>query len=281
MKFVPSFRNTIIGLLAMALGAAAPSLASAEDDKSLVFVVHPFDTPTQLYRRFRPLCDYLQETLGRPLTLRVASRYEEQIGYIADGRADLTYIGPTPYVQARKLAPVRLLAAEAENGKAFYRSVIVVRTDSPVRSLAGLKGRSMAFGAEESFSSSYIPRLLLQDAGVGLEDLGRHAHLGRHERVALAVLHRDFDAGGLREEIAQTYLDRGLRIVATSEPLPPHAIAASPQLPATLAEAARSALLQPTERGRQAFRALGDRISFVPVSDRDYNLARDVVRRLR
>lgn len=264
-------------LLAVSLGASA-----ASPDESLVFVVHPFDTPSRLYQRFRPLCDYLQEIVKRPVRLRVASTYEEQIQHIAEGKADLTYIGPTPYVRARDhYAPVRLLAAEAEGRQAFYQSVIVVRHDSPVRSLADIHNRTMAFGADKSFSSFYIPRLMLQNAGVRLSNLKNYAYLGRHERVALAVLHRDFDAGGLRLGIAEQYLDRGLRIVATSDPLPPHAIAASPTLSESIARTVRAALLTPNTRGREAFRAMGEDVSFVPIKDSDYDPAREVVRKIQ
>jgi phosphonate transport system substrate-binding protein len=115
------------------LGTATHGAFAAPTAEPLAFVVHPFDTPSRLYQRFRPLCDYLQEVVGRPVALRIASTYEEQIQHIAEGKTDLTYIGPTPYVRAHDhYAPVRLLAAEAENGRAFYRSVIVVRHDSAI-----------------------------------------------------------------------------------------------------------------------------------------------------
>ncbi len=280
---MPTVLRLLKSLLFLALlGLTTSGAYAATAAKPLVFVVHPFDTPSRLYQRFRPLCDYLQEVVGRPVDLRVASTYEEQIQHIAEGKADLTYIGPTPYVRARDhYAPVQLLAAEAEGGRAFYQSVIVVHRDSPVRSLANLRRRTMAFGADKSFSSFYIPRLMLQNAGVRLPDLKNYAYLGRHERVALAVLHRDFDAGGLRLEIAQQYLDRGLRIVAKSDPLPPHAIVARPGLEGPLAEAVRAALLAPNAHGREAFRAMGEDVSFVPINDSDYDLAREVVRTLQ
>lgn len=271
-----------LSILCIFLLGLPHGVQAAPSGEPLVFVVHPFDTPSRLYQRFRPLCDYLQDAIGQPVNLRVASTYEEQIQHIAEGKADLTYIGPTPYVRARDhYAPVQLLAAEAEGGRAFYQSVIVVRRESPIRSAADIRNRTMAFGADKSFSSFYIPRLMLQNAGVRLTDLKNYAYLGRHERVALAVLHRDFDAGGLRLEIAQKYLDRGLRIVTTSDPLPPHAIVARPGLPEPIAEAVRKALLHPGEGASAAFRALGEDVSFVPIVDADYDLARKVVRTLQ
>lgn len=248
--------------------------------RDLIFVVHPYDTPSRIYARFRPLTLYLAGVLERPLNLVIASTYDEQIAMIADGRADLTYIGPTPYVQARNRAAIRILAGEAEKGQAFYQSAIVVRADSPIKTLAELKGKRVAFGAAISMSSTVAPTLMLAQAGVKLEDLADHAQLDRHERVALAVLHGDFDAGGLRLDIAREYLPRGLKILDTSPPLPPHLIACSPHFPEALEIRARQALLVPDDSGLRAFKSLGEAISFVRIDDSHYQSVRRMLRAL-
>jgi phosphonate transport system substrate-binding protein len=256
-----------------------PVLAHASRQE-LVFVVHPYDTPSRIYARFRPLTLYLGAALQRPVRLVIASTYDEQMAMIADGRADLTYIGPTPYVQVRQRSPIRILAGEAEKGQAFYQSAIVVRADSPIHTLADLKGKRMAFGAAISMSSTIAPMLMLAQAGVKLSDLAGHAQLDRHERVALSVVHEDFDAGGLRLDIARQYLPRGLRILATSQPLPPHGIACAAGFPEALASRVREALLNPGEDGLRAFDAMGESIRFVPVDDSHYQSVRHMLRML-
>jgi phosphonate transport system substrate-binding protein len=256
-----------------------PALAQAAK-RELVFVVHPYDTPSRIYSRFRPLTLYLAGVLERPIKLVIASTYDEQMAMIVDGRADLTYIGPTPYVQARDRAPIRILAGEAENGQAFYQSAIVARAKSPITSLADLRGKRMAFGAAISMSSTVAPTLMLAQAGVQLGDLAGHAQLDRHERVALSVLHGDFDAGGLRLDIARQYLPRGLKIIATSPPLPPHVIACSANFPSDLETRARAALLNPDELGLRAFETLGESTRFVTIDDSHYHSVRRMLRTL-
>jgi phosphonate transport system substrate-binding protein len=239
-----------------------------------VFVVHPYDTPSRLYARFRPLTLYLAGALGRPVHLVIATTYDEQIEMIATGRADYAYIGPTPYVRARARGKVEILAGEAENGQAFYQSTLVARSDSPIRQVADLAGKRVAFGAEISMSSAVAPKLILARAGIRRADLAEVAHLDRHERVALAVLHGDFDAGGLRLDIAKAYLPRGLRILATSQPLPPHVIATSPGVSADEARRARQALLHPDAAGQQAMAALGTHTGFVAIEDAHFHAVR-------
>ncbi len=262
--------------------AGLPLLAAAQRP-GWIFSVHPFDTPRRLFARFRPLCDYLQEVSGVPIELQVASTYEQQISDVAQGRVHLSYIGPTPYLRARARSggALRLIAAEAIDGVAAYRSAIVVRTDSPVQSLEQLRGRSMAFGNAISFSSFVVPRYMLANAGVTLRDLGYFRHLNRHEQVALAVLHRDFDAGGLRLELANEYLARGLRVLAQSEPLPPHVIVATSAVASSFDAALTAALLAPeTESGRRALAALGRGASFLPAFESMFDYAQRVVKAL-
>jgi phosphonate transport system substrate-binding protein len=264
------------------LALAGWPLPAAAQRPGWIFSVHPFDTPSRLFARFRPLADYLQEVAGVSIDLQIASTYEQQIADVAQARVHLSYIGPTPFLRARaRSSGLRLLAAEAIDGVAAYRAAIVVRADSQVQSLEQLRGRSMAFGNAISFSSFVVPRYMLANAGVTLRDLGYFRHLNRHEQVALAVLHRDFDAGGLRLEMANEYLARGLRLLAQSEPLPPHVIVATAAVAPALDAALTTALLAPaTDSARRALAALGRGVSFLPARDSMFDYAQQVLKAL-
>jgi len=265
-------RRFLQSLLGLTLGFGLARISSAAP--AGVFVVHPYDIPSRLYARFRPLTLYLSGVLGRPLRLVIASSYDEQIEMIASGRADYAYLGPTPYVRARRRGAVQLLAGEAESDQAFYQSALVVRADSPLRRVADLAGMRIALGDAISMSSALAPKQILSQAGLRRASLAEVAHLDRHERVALAVLHGDYDAGGLRLDIAKTYLARGLRVLATSQPLPPHAVVASPQISKLECERVRLALIHPDEDGVRAVRSLGEKTSFVAVEDSHYQAVR-------
>ena len=254
-------------------------------ENTLLFAVHPYDTPSRLERRFRPLCNYLGRRLGRPVALYLAHSYGDQIRRIANGQVDLAYMGPTPYLRAHDhyledngIKDLRILAGETRHGLAGFHSVIVALDSSPVRTLSDLRDRTLAFGENRSFGSHFVPRALLWQAGLTLADLKDYAYLGRHERVALAVVHGDFDAGGLRKDVAQLYMDRGLRIVAESPLLPPHVIVARPGLDPALGEAVRSALIAPGTDASAAFAALGPGVAFsAAVDDTVFGLARQAV----
>lgn len=282
---VRAVARSLIAACAMLVGAcdepAPPAAVSAPSPagEALVLAIHPYDTPSRLVARFEPLSRYLSETLGLPVELYVAVSYEDQIRKIAAGEVDLAFMGPTPYLRAHDryaapgAAPIIPIAGEEE-----YFSVVVVRRDSGIETVADLRGRTMAFGSHRSFSSHYMPRAILLKHGVGLGDLKDYAFLERHERVALAVLHGDYDAGGVNREIAAKYLDQdiGLKVVEVSPALPPHAIVARSGLDADLIESIRAALLRPDEATARALAEQG-LPRFVAVSDAQFDFARRIV----
>ena len=264
------------------------SVSPAMEKPALIFLVHPYDTPSQLITRFQPLCDYIQQKINHPVKLELASSYVDQIKRISNGQADLAYMGPTPFLRAQdhyladeknKLIPI---AAEVKGGEASYHSVIVVRNSSVITTVDDLNGRTLALGAPHSFSSHYVPRVLIGNAGLAFKDLRDFAFLGRHERVALAVLHGDFDAGGLNREVAQRYKDRspGLRILSTSPPLAPHLIVARPELPIKQLNLLKTALLSPEEQGgkyQSAIDNLGSGTRFTRARMKPFELARRII----
>jgi len=48
---------------------ALTPFAARAAPRPAVFVVHPYDTPSRLYARYRPLTLYLGGVLGRPMRL--------------------------------------------------------------------------------------------------------------------------------------------------------------------------------------------------------------------
>lgn len=259
-------------------------VSSEADPPALVLIVHPYDTPSRIISRFQPLADYLQQQTGRQVKIEVALSYRDQIRRLARNEADLAYIGPTPYLRAHdhylKGAErnLQLIAAEAGEDKTGYHSVLVVHSGSEIRAVDDVRHHTVAFGSPHSFSSHYVPRVMLARAGIQLSDLKDYAFLRRHERVALAVLHGDFDMGGLRKAIAERYLDRGLRIVEESPSLPAHVIAAAPDFDTELAKRLREILISASEDIAKDFQPFGQPVRFVPVEDSDFSLARAVVR---
>ena len=193
-------------VLLVLASSTLPLAAQQQQQLNLTLGVYSWKKPTEVVRDFAPatveLTRLLQAEIGRPalITLRVFKTYDECLDKFVAGEIDLVRFGPASYVLAKKRNPhVQLLAAEQEDGKKRCRGVIAVRKDSPVQCIEDLKGRTFAFGDENSTIGRYLSQAVLVGKGVHADDLAKHRYLERHDKVFKAVEIGDYDAGALHE----------------------------------------------------------------------------------
>ena len=133
------------------------------------------------------------------------SNYERQAEDLVGGRIDVAWNSPLAWVRARRLAAARgaaLTPVTMRDTDCDLRSVIVVRADSPVSSLADLAGRTVATGAVDSPQATLLPLSLLRSAGLEPETgltvrrldigVGLHGdHVGGEREAARALFAAD------------------------------------------------------------------------------------------
>lgn len=268
----------LLAVLAMGLALALPAQAE------IVLGVHPFKPATRLTESFQPLAQYLSARMGQPVTLRIARDYQDHVDSVANGSYDLAYMGPSLYVKLREsYGAFPLLARQRTGAQPVFHSKIFVRADSPVTDLAGLVGRRVAFGDPKSTMGHLVPRYMLWQAGVNVDQLASHKFVNDHVNVALGVLTGEFDAGAVKEDVFYQYEKRGLRAIATSAPISDHLFIGSKRMPPAVVERLRTILLAMHQDpdGRTALQALTPGVNaLVPVQDRDYDALRAVMKKL-
>jgi phosphonate transport system substrate-binding protein len=104
--------QTVLRLAAwMVLSCIFMSPVHADTTEPLTIGVHPFLPATTLIERFSPLAQYLSDRLQRSVRISVSSDYEEHIRATGEGRFDIAFLGPAPYVKVvEQYGPQRLLA---------------------------------------------------------------------------------------------------------------------------------------------------------------------------
>ncbi len=191
-------------------------------DKPLIrFGVIPRYNPVVMYKRYQPIMDYLTQNTPYRFELTISRDYPEAVRYLRDGVTQISSLGDVTFTEASTLyGAIPILKPLNEDGTPYYRSAIIVPHGSPLKSLQDLKDNTVVFGSPHSTSGNLIPRYMLWNSGIRLQDLALFTNLKHHDAVAKAVLKGQYDAGAVKDVIAKKYMNYGLRVLAYSEPLP-------------------------------------------------------------
>lgn len=239
--------------------------------------------PKDDVRQVASLAEWLEGQMGEAFGVYIPSPEESLVDSVCSGRADFAVVGTVSYLQAHQQCGAQILARGLNaDGKDTYRAAIIVAANNSLQTLADLKGHAFAFGAVNSTQGHLIPRLMLQQAGLGLEDFSTYTYTASHTATANAVTSGRVDAGALQDTLAAELARRGLvRILAFSEPYPSSGIIASPDVPSDVVESVRQALLRLDPLGADSS-ALYDwqrtemPLGFVAANDDEYEALRQI-----
>jgi phosphate/phosphite/phosphonate ABC transporter binding protein len=274
---------------ALSFGGAGPAFGGnarkqasspSTDPPTLVFIIPPVEDVNVMYATFLPLKEYLERAVSRKITLKVAQTYLEAVEHIGKGAAHLAYLDPSAYCEARHRYGVVPLAKTVQAGSSANRSVIVTRADSAIAKIADARGKRLALGSVQSSSSYLIPAVMFKEVGVGLRDFAAVDYLEQEDRIALSVLTRRHELGGLSERVANKYLADGLRVIKTSEAIPQYSICACACLSDGLRSALRDALLAVNKTGEATLAAMKVIDGFAAAEDRDFDVVRVMLKNL-
>lgn len=212
------------GLIAAGLISVAALASPAQAEVTLKFGVYATDSRSDMERKFRPALSALEADLSKRLgdtvniTLQISPSYEGGLDDLLEGRVDFTRLGPASYVLGKdKNSGISILAMDSKKGQKTFNGIIAVAEDSNIRSASQLKGRSFAFGNEQSTIGRYLSQLYLRENGVHAGDLSKYKYLGRHDKVGIAVGRGEFDAGALKESTFKKLVKKGLPIRALAK----------------------------------------------------------------
>jgi ABC-type phosphate/phosphonate transport system substrate-binding protein len=155
---------------------------------------------------------YFQER-GLDFDYVLYSNYERQVGALFNGHIHVAWNSPLAWIQSQRLAEKSGRRAEAicmRDSDCDLASVIVVKADSDLGTLADLKGKRVAVGAEDSPQATLIPLGFITESGlvpnrdfevVRFEILvGLHGdHIGGEREAVAALMHGDADAACILE----------------------------------------------------------------------------------
>jgi len=255
----------------------------AHADIKLSFGLYSSEAPTTLVKQFRPVINSLEKQLSRDLKttvsikLSISKTYEEGIDSLVNGQVDFARFGPASYVSAtERNQEISLLAMETKDGQKEFKGVICVHKESPIKSVADLKGRRFAFGSEKSTIGRYLSQKYLMEHGIRAKDLEVYEYLGRHDMVGYAVAKGKYDAGALNQNTMKKLIKAGvpLRAIAEFNNVTKPWIARA-KLDSKLVAALRNALI--SFEDKQALSSI-KLDGFTSAEDKDYKTIREAIK---
>lgn len=241
-------------------------------------------TPKEGLAYYREFLDYLGNKIGRPVEYVDAEDYAEINRKLEVGELEAAFVCSGPYVDGKKKFGLEFIAAPTAYGKEVYYSYFIVPTNSPVKTLDDLRGKSFAFTDPLSNTGKLVPEFTLAKKGERPEHFfGTTSYSGSHDNSIKAVSAGLVD-GAAVDSLIWEYLNRKhpeqtvkTRIIYKSEPYAPPPFVVRPDLDPAIKEKLRDVMLNAHKSPEG--KALLDKMMidrFGPIDDTAYDSVRNI-----
>lgn len=248
---------TLIGLSGLSAIFTSQAFASIHNDSqadALVFGVSPAKDPEQTMKNWNPVVKYLSRKSGVKVRLSVAASVEDFEKQLGQGAFDFVYMNPYQYTTYHKTQGYVAFAKEKDKK---VKGIIVVKKDSPYKSLADLKDQTVVFPQEDVFAANVLPRAKLNQEAIPYKP----NYVESPNSVYRAVYKGDIPAGG---GVVETYenlnpvVNSELRVLWTTKQYTPDAFAVHPRVSQVQREKVQAAMLNMNQepRGHMLLNAL-------------------------
>ena len=259
-----------------------------EKQKVLRFGMIPFESADKLIEKATPLMDAIGKGIGMEVKLSVAADYTGVIEALRGKKLDAAFLTPASYILAKQEANARVILKSQRNGNPYYYGAIITRSDSGIKTLQDLKGKSFAFGDPISTSGHVFPRKLLLENKISPDrDFSHLIYSGAHDATVLAIMNKKVDAGATYSDDSTgskgswtRYLKpeeiKDIRVLAVTDPIPSDNICVSQDMDPKLAEKLAQVIIDfgKTKEGSELMQKIYKFTGYIRATDADYDPVR-------
>ena len=229
----------------------------------------------------------MEKKLGVPVEMIVTSDYSGTIEAMRSKHVEVAWLGPFSYVLASIVGNAEAIVGgiRKSTGKMAYKSIIVTREDTGIKTIEDLRGRSFAFLDPASTSGYLVPMNMLKNIGIDpKKDFKNVIFAGSHTAVQLAVANGTVDAGADSIPSYNLMAKKGAidpkkqKIIWISEDIPPSPVAVRGDLSNDWKVKIKEAFLDP--EAAKVVMAEGKMMGYAEVKDSDYDGLRALAKNL-
>ena len=279
-------------MIALALTMALSLNATLEPlPDELVLGFFPAENAQGLQATANELARALSDRIHLPVRAYVALDYTALVEAMRSGQVQLGWLTPAPLVLAERLFGAEIVLTQVRRGSPTYYGAIVVRDDSPIHSIADLRGKDIAWVDPTSTTGYVIPRYLLMKQGIDPSRFFKQqVFAGGHDSAVLAVQSGQVDAAavwadppsektGAWTRFLASHPGAKLRPISYSPPVPSDAVAVDPKFARAhpmLIRDVRAQLIAigDSDDGKAILRKLNATDGFVEANPAQYDLVR-------
>jgi phosphonate transport system substrate-binding protein len=222
-------RRSFTAAMSLALGPLPTLSAPSKDEPRVMTVaVVPQFRAEEIHRVWAPLLSRIAQETGQPLNLVVPANIPAFERSMLAGEPDFVYANPYHAVMGHRAQGYIPLVRDST----LLTGIVLVRADDPIRSVAELDGKTVAFPAPNAFGASlWIRALLAEREKIRIQPAYVKTHSNAYRSVLAGL---SAAAGGINLTFDQEppEVRKALRVLMETPGVPPHPFAAHPRVPA-------------------------------------------------
>ncbi len=177
----------------------------------LFFTNSPLDDPAVFNKLMQPFVDHLASCTGKKVRYYDVYSSAAAIEAMRAGRMHVGSMSSGDTAFAVNVAGAHPLGIRGDaSGPQGYQLWMIVRKDSPFKTLADLKGRRIAHTTPSSNSGNLAPRALFPAEGLVPDKDYKPLFSGKHENSIAGVAAGDYDAAPIAHDILVRMAERGV-----------------------------------------------------------------------
>ena len=203
----------------------------AQADHAIRFGILSIAPPARIHANWQPFIRYLSKELGHEVEIVIPRGFQKMKAAAAKGQVDIFYVNSLVFYRLKQEGKAQAVA-QMENitGAITSATEIFVRSDSDIKTVEQLKGKSVAFVSPMGAGGYLAPRSYLYSKGVRTKEHVTEVFTENLSNSIHQVLLGEINAGtmcGVNFRLMGQKIDTGeLRIIGKSSPYPESVVAA-------------------------------------------------------
>ncbi|MFI9578826.1 phosphate/phosphite/phosphonate ABC transporter substrate-binding protein [Staphylococcus capitis] len=275
-------------------GSDSGSSSGDYKPKELTVQFVPSQNADKLEAKAKPLEKLLSDKLGIPVKVSVSTNYNTIVEAMKSKKVDVGFLPPTAYTLAhdQKAADLLLQAQRygvnkdgSSNKKLVddYKSEILVKKNSEIKSLKDLKGKKIALQDVTSTAGYTFPLATLKkETGINATKDMKIVNVKGHDQAVISLLNGDVDAAAVFQDARtivkkdQPNVFKDTKILKLTESIPNDTISVRPDMDKKFQEKLKKAFkdIAKSKKGHKIISEVYSHEGYTDTRDSNFDIVR-------